>query len=242
MFDTGSKTDYTNCMHTPPFSPDLTNKLEQPATVAVAEDIADFKRVLSHFIEIGDEFAEMLRQEARQAIQAQAEAAKRHPDPQIVTPQVVPRDIIEAYERITRSVRRSMVLYQKLSEPIKTPPAHDRVAARKKVIRDVEDAIQRKATGARAEILRAELVERLERPEFDDELANRSIGEIVNEMCRDFGIAGLDAIHPWKRRTPQDIAILHARATQVYGQAPSAELAALLGDQTTQNVPNTDDS
>jgi hypothetical protein len=187
--------------------------------------VAYFKRVIRHLVEIGDEFAEMVRQEARQSIQAQAEAAKRHPDPQWAPPQVVPLSVSDAYERLTRSIRRSMMMYQKLSEPQKAPPAYNRVAARKKIIRDVEDAINRKATGDHAETLRVELVERLERPEFDDELANRTVGEIVTEICRDLGISDLRAC---TRRTPRDIAILHARATQSSRHAPSAELAALL--------------
>jgi hypothetical protein len=189
--------------------------------------MAFFKRVARHLVEIGDEFAEMVRQEARQSIQAQAEAAKRYPDPQMVPPQVVPPHIIDGYERITRSIRRSMVMYQKLNEPQKLAPAYNRVAARKQVIREVEDAIERKATGDRAETLRIELVERLERPEFDDELATRNVGELISEICRDLGISA--TMHPSKRRTPRDIAILHARATQSDGHPQSAELAALLG-------------
>jgi hypothetical protein len=120
-----------------------------------------------------------------------------------------------------------MVLYQKLNEPLKAPST-DRAAARRRIIRDVEDAIQSKAPTGEQEKLNAELVERLERPEFDDQLANRSIAEIVTEICRDLGISGRNAPHAGKRRTPLDIAILNARAAQCYGHAPSAELATLL--------------
>jgi hypothetical protein len=65
-------------------------------------------------------------------------------------------------------------------------------------------------------------------PDLEDEIANRSIAEIVTDICRDLGIAALPGTHPWKRRIPHDIAILNARAAQLYNQAPSAELAVLL--------------
>jgi hypothetical protein len=224
-------------MQTQPLTPDLANKPPQPEAVDDSEVMLKFKRVLIHFVEIGDEFAEMVRQEARMSIQAQSESAKRNPDPEFAAPLVVPPHITDFFERITRSVRRSMVLYQKLNEPPKTP-SPDRSTARRRIIRDVEDAIQSKAAKGEQEKLNVELVERLERPEFDDELANRSIAEIVTEICRDLGIAGLHASNPWKRRTPVDIAILNARAAQRYGEVPSPEIAALLG----QRVPHPNDS
>jgi hypothetical protein len=242
MFDTITQTPYNPRMSQQPTPLHPSNTPEQPPTAEGGDDIAYFKRVLLHLVEIGDELAEMVRQEARQSAQAQAEAAKRNPDPQIITPIVVPPHIKDAFDLITRSVRRSMVLYQKLKEPQKASPAYNRVAARKKIIRDVEDTIQSRAPQGQEENLHAELAERLERPEFDDELANRSIAEIVTEICRDLGIGGLHSMHPWKRRMPRDIAILQARAEQLYGQAPSAELAALLGHQNTQRVSTPDDS
>jgi len=207
-----------------PSSPDLSTPPPQPKAADDGEDMAYFKRVLRHLIEIGDDLAAMVHEEAAQAVQAQREANAQNPNP---PPLVVPREIKESYERITRSVRRSLVLYLKLNEPPKPTP--DRVAARRKIIRDVEDKIHAKAPPGEAENLRAELVERLERPEFDDEIANRSIAEIITEICRDLGVDTLHATNPWRRRTPRDIAILQARAAWLYGQNPTPELAALLG-------------
>ncbi len=198
-----------------------------------------FRRVLLHLVEIGDDLAEMVRQEAKQAARARAEAAKCQPVPLTPLPQAVPPTSTDAYERITRSMRRCMALYQKLAEPRKTPSPQHRTAARKKIIRDVEDVIQSKAPDDEQEILHAELLERLDRPELDDEIANRSIAEIVTDICRDFGIAALPATHPWKRRIPHDIAILNARAAQLHGQAPSAELAALLATAPPPPPPRT---
>jgi hypothetical protein len=170
-----------------------------------AEDMQFFRRVLRHMVELGDALTDVVVQEATPATTQSATVA---------------------YERVTTSIRRSIMLYGKIIAPKK--PLRSRVAARKRIIREVEDAIHSKAYGDHADALHAEMLERLDRPDLDDEIANRSIAEIVTDMCRDLGIAGLDGTHPWRRRMPHDIAILNARAEQRAGTAPSAELEALL--------------
>ncbi len=183
-----------------------------------------FRRVLVHLVEIGDEMAEMVRQEAR----ANAAAATREPDPQTALAPAPQTNLADAYERITRSIRRSIMLYQKLAEPQKILSEPYRIAARKKLIRDVEDAIQANAEPGDEEKLHAEFLDRLDRPDLENEIADRPIADIVTDMCRDLGIGGLRGSHPWKRRVPHDIAILNARAEQLAGVPPSAELQALI--------------
>ena len=83
-----------------------------------------------------------------------------------------------------------------------------------------------------AEALTAELHERLDGPDLDSDITSRPIADIVAELCRDLGIAPPAGPHPWKRRTPADIAALCARAaapsrparteTQAHDAPPSA--------------------
>ena len=134
-------------------------------------------------------------------------------------------DIATAFERLARGVRRTIVLARHLHDP--APAARDfeaaqnRAAARRRVIREVEDAIHRHDPADRKN-LRAELHERLETPELDDELARRPLPEIIANIIRDFGIAaGLPGPKPWKRRTPEDIAALCALAARLT-PAPSS--------------------
>jgi hypothetical protein len=203
-----------------------------------------FGRVLRHLVEVGDQLVAMIHQEATQIAAVPAAAATSTPDPQTascavpppvmspVPPPVPPAgpqsDLLGAYERVTRSVRRSIMLYQKLFRPTIKPSARQRIAARRKIIRDVEDAIHCKAPDHEQEILHAELLERLDRPELDNDIADRATADIVTDLCRDLGLAGLHGSHPWKRRIPHDIAILNARAAQLPGAGPSEKLRALL--------------
>jgi hypothetical protein len=117
-----------------------------------------------------------------------------------------------AFDRVTRSIRRCLWLASKVAEPIKTI---DRIAARKQIIRKVEDTIQRHADHPDdAESLHEELMDRLDTPDLEDEIRGRPLGDIIDDIIRDLGLAAAPGSHPWKRRTPDDLAELHARAAQ----------------------------
>ncbi len=75
-----------------------------------------------------------------------------------------------------------------------------RLAARKQIIRAVEDTIQRRTKDAEAEALHAEFYERLDDPELDDALAQLPVAEIIKAICRDLGIEHHPGTHPWRRR------------------------------------------
>ncbi len=176
---------------------------DSPSPDPQARDAA-YVRVLDRMMEVGVGLLDMVHHEAEERM------AVSHTDP---PPYPAPADDLSlAYERITRSVRRSIMLAKKLEEPSHTVAANH-IAARKRIIREVEDAIQSEAAEDEdIETLNAELLDRLDSPDLVDEIANRTIPEIVTDICRDFGIAGLHGAHPWKRRMPHDIAILGARA------------------------------
>ena len=187
---------------------------------------------------MGTDLARLLHGQATTQAQPAQQAAGPHPIP---SPTPVP-DIIAAFDRIARAVRRSITLARSLAEPV--PPANDpaqhRAAARNHIIRAVEDVIQRTshatdAPDAESESLTAELHDRLDAPDLDDDLSHRPIAEIITEICRDLGLASSPGNDPWKRRTPADIAQLCARAAAP--SRPRQPGAAPLTPRTPQPAP-----
>jgi len=122
----------------------------------------------------------------------------------------------KCYDRVTRAIRLSVMLIRKLAEPAKTT---DRVAARKRIIREVEDNIQRHAAYPEDERLHEELLERLDTPDLEDEIGNRPIEDIITDIIRDLGLVTVLGDSPWLRRTPDDVARLCALAAQPVARA-----------------------
>jgi uncharacterized membrane protein YccC len=196
-------------------------------------------RVLEELVDIGTELARMVLQQAQTYVEASRaidELGQRDEgfNLRIIPTPALTQDPIAGYERITRAVRRTVMLAQKLHEPSKAPPkappkapseahvSNDRIAARKRIIRDVEDTIQRTTKDDEAERLHAELLERLDAPDLNDDIAHRPVAEIIKDICRDLGLAHAPGTHPWKRRNPDDIAILAARAAGTTSAGPRA--------------------
>ena len=195
---------------------------------------------------MGTDLARLLHQQAsaQAAQRTTPPSAPQSPAPQPAPPPapdaLIPDPLVStaaAFDRIARAVRRSIALARSLADPV--PPARDpaqhRAAARKRILREVEDAIQRTAPASgqtapshaapngsdadasdaaddSAEALTAELHDRLDAPDLDDDISRRPIADIITEICRDLGLAALSGAHPWKRRTPKDLEQLHARA------------------------------
>src|SRR5947209_790470 len=110
-----------------------------------------------------------------------------------------------------RGSRPGIALIRRLHEPLPPLPAERLAAARRRIIREVEDVIQRRPSQpGEQDDLQAELAERLDSPDLDDDIDHRPIPDIIADICRDLGIAGGPGTHPWKRRTPADIADLCA--------------------------------
>ena len=125
-------------------------------------------------------------------------------------------EAVVAFERVSRIVRRSILLAQRLDEPVRAR----RQSARRQIIRGVEDAIQREASGEVAESLHAEFLERLDGPDLDADIGDRPAGEIIAELCRDLGLGAMPGTHPWKRRRPAEVAALCARAAGLAARVP----------------------
>ena len=185
------------------------------------EDAQYYRQVLHELIEIGTDLARTLHRQAALESNAEPDAAPAAAQAPAPTP-----DPTIAFDRIARTLRRTIALARKLTDP--TPPrpkdlaaerraehaSERRLAARKQIIREVEDTIQRRSNGAEAEALHAEFYERLDDPDLDDDLDQRPVAEIIKDICRDFGIEHFPGTHPWKRRTPQDVRDLCARAAR----------------------------
>jgi hypothetical protein len=108
----------------------------------------------------------------------------------------------EAYSVMSRSIRLSVALEARLDAgwPWHRPDAalqerrqaaqDDEMRRRKAAVRaGVEGRIERDAEHGDRESLTAELNERLEDPSIEDELGNRSVHEIIDDICRGLNIA-----------------------------------------------------
>ena len=65
--------------------------------------------------------------------------------------------------------------------------------ARKRILREVEDAIQRTEKSPNQDSLNAEFLDRLDAPDLIDDIATRPIPEIIADICRDLGLGNRGA-------------------------------------------------
>jgi hypothetical protein len=174
----------------------------EPQPDLQTQDALYYRQILHALIDQAADMAQMVHQQAKAA----AETAE---------PGATPTDCAAAFNGLARTIRRNIALARHIAEPAPVAgPARHHTAARQRIIRAVEDSIQRHATGDAAETLHAEFLERLDGPDLDDALDDRPVAEIIAEICHDLGLDSLPGAHPWKRRTPADIALLCARAAR----------------------------
>ena len=175
------------------------------------EDALRHRRVLNAMIDVGAELIGLLHAQAKMQVAASVAEA---PEAATALPVV---DVAVAYERISRAVRRSVLLVQRLGDArAKVSDDAGRIVARRKIVRTVEDVIHRDADADTADGLRAELAERLDGPELDDEIGSRPVTDIISEILADMGLgSGVKGLAPWPRRRPADVAALCALAGRV---------------------------
>ena len=197
----------------PPPAPEPTAAERRATELAHAEarqtmDVQFYRGTLHALIDVGAAFVERARQQGlAEDADSQALAAAA-----------------ATYEQVSRAMRRSILLAERLTKPQRTAPDGDerRAAARKRVLRAVEDAIQAEAADdEQAEQLRGEAVERLERPEFAADLEAMSVPALTAEIMHDLALAAPAGTRPWARRTPDDVAALAAWAAAPPGTAAS---------------------
>ncbi|GAC1339507.1 MAG: hypothetical protein NVSMB18_07850 [Acetobacteraceae bacterium] len=198
----------------------------------VANDAAYYRDTLHHIIDMGVIVARNVHVQAKTQLDA-AENPTPTPTPD-PAPAPVPTTaapsapaLAAAFDRIARCIRRTIILARHLNDPPRAPAQNPR-AARRRILRNVEDAILRRdPSPAEHDRLRAELHERLESPELAADLAEdidlRPIDDIIAEICRDLGLTNLPGVQTHKRRTPADIAALSARAAKPAAPRPIPE-------------------
>ena len=166
-----------------------------------------YRALLDTCIEADANIIRILNQEA------EAEAHTRTAEP---AASLTPRpDIATAYTRVHRAVRLGILLAQSLDHPPKPP----QTATRARVIRAVEDCIQREIDPPEATRLHAELRERLDTESFDIDVRTRPVEDVIQDIIRDLGFDRICGTHPYKRRTPADLALLEITAAVPKGQA-----------------------
>ena len=206
-------------MSSSPILPEPANDASATQVSQRDEDAQYYRQVLHELIAIGTDLARTLHRQATPQPKAEP---NNQPSPETAAAPVAAPDPTIAFDRIARTLRRTIALARKITDPTPSRPAQlraehaseRRLAARKQIIREVEDTIQRRSNGAEAEDLHEELRERLDDPDLDDDLDQRPVADIIKDICRDFGIEHFPGTHPWKRRTPQDVRDLCARAAK----------------------------
>ena len=126
----------------------------------------------------------------------EAEAAGRDfDDVAAAMAQAVPRvaGLAVAFDRLSRSVRRSVALMQRMAAGWPhAGSADDRHAmTRRQVARGVAEAIRRESDGEAAERLFDDLAERLEDPAVADDILVLPVEEVVRRICRGLGLGML---------------------------------------------------
>ena len=169
-----------------------------------AVDARYYRGVLHELIDMGADIARMVHREAG-AKQADLDVG----------------EVTVAFDRIARAVRRTVILARRLDDPMPAAAGPGRTDARKRIIRAVEDQIQLRSGDLDADSLHAELLDRLDSPDLDDEIGRRPVDEIIAEIRRDLGLMSMPGRPQWKRRTPQDVAVLCARASLAPTPAPA---------------------
>ncbi len=204
-----------------------------------AADTRGHGAALDNLISMGTGIARLLHdqahaQAAQQAAALAPQATDGQPTPQAAAAQpalaLAPapaaslQDLAAAFDSISRTVRRCIMLAQSLDTP-KPPARHPapdrtaaRTAARTRILRAVEDTLGRQDYDDSyrdcdlTEVLHAELLDRMDAPDLDRDIESRPVDDIIKDILRDLGLAALPGTRPWKRRTPADIAELNARA------------------------------
>ena len=189
-----------------------------------ADDLQRHRILLNELIEIGAERIHLAHQ--LEQARTRAELARLDSDPGS-PPTISPEDELKsatAYDCRFRAVRRGMLLARRLADPVRAPTPADtaqRNAARRSILRTLENDIHHEWRGETADQLHEEVLDRLDSPEIEDEIGTRSTVDIIADIRRDLQLGAPPGTRrPWPRRTPEDIAELHARAAQPPASEP----------------------
>ncbi|GAC1344894.1 MAG: hypothetical protein NVSMB18_23480 [Acetobacteraceae bacterium] len=173
----------------------------------------EYRRVLNELIEFGIELARFVH------AQVTAPAAKAPNGTAQLGRNDTPVDTLiglaATFDRVSGAIRRAIMLARRLEHPAPLPAPQLQAAARRRILRDIERAIDRRDP-ARADAARLQTERQSRRgdPDLEDDLGHRPRPEIIAEICRDLGAASPPGPQPWRRRIPTDIVALCARAAR----------------------------
>ena len=177
--------------------------LHDPASHATqrAEDAQRHRQMLHELADMGMDIARALHRHAT------AEPAAPEAQPAAPAPERAPGRAITAsaaFDCIARTVRRTIALAHKLSEPDRerAPKEHTAQGGQ----HGAQRARQRRAEGTEAEALHADLCERPEAPDYDPddgELDEQSLAELIAAAYRNTRLAKLTDAQLCKPRPPQ---------------------------------------
>ena len=192
----------------------------QPTSTPANGNDAHYDQVLRDLVDMATDIARVVHTQITQEATHGREAATAAlpPTHKPANDQSASPILVIAFDRIARTIRRTVLLAKKLpslagaqhTAPT-TDPGLRRIASRKRILRQVEDVIQRDAKPDHLDALQTELRERLDSPDLEDDIDHRPIQDIVADICRDLRVP-LPYATNYKRRTPADVAALRAQA------------------------------
>ncbi len=164
------------------------------------EDAQYYRQVLHKLIAMGTDLAEAVH---RQALAEPAAAAQCQPEDEPAAPSPTPTQAT-SFDRLARTVRRTIALARKLSEPAREAPGPK--------LRLNECPNERRTDCAETDALHAELwAEPCERPEgpdcdadedLDDDFDEQSFADLIASLRHDTGLAHLTDAELRQHRTP----------------------------------------
>ena len=170
------------------------------------EDAQYYRGVLHKLIAMGTDLAEAVHRQATPKPSAE-QAADPTPPAAPPAPAPSPRQAI-TFDRLARTIRRTIALARKLSEPDRTPPG-PKPHPTDHCADCCPNARQRRTDRAETDALHTEPCERPEAPDFDadedlgDDFDEQSLADLIASLRDDTGLATLTDAQLRQRRTTQ---------------------------------------
>ena len=174
------------------------------------EDAQYYRGILHELVEMATDIARAVHRQATAeqpaAPTSGAAAQPQQPQPD-ATPAPAPALAI-AFDRLARTVRRTIALARKLSEPDRAPPG-PKPHPTNHCADCCPSARQRRTDSAETDALHAEPCDRPEAPDFDadeglgDDLDEQSLADLIASLRHDTGLATLTDSQLRQRRTAQ---------------------------------------
>jgi hypothetical protein len=189
------------------------------------QDARHFRAMFLGLADLGAEIVQVVAQRAKDEAHVPPGAPTQLPE------------LVEAYDTMLRSLRRTALLVQKLTAPAPAAghagPGSD--AARKPAARRAGDSLDRDAPLDLSKLSdedldRLDQLDRLEGLETVEDIAGRPLGAVIAAVLREFGVGALSDMDRYTRRPEAESAVPGGRAWTGRAQADDgAEAESLRG-------------